>query len=201
MCGLLQPQTWCALKLLASQLQWRFYLFCKSVLELGAFVDVRDVGRRFMLRFSCSGEYEAPEMFETSPDCPSAWGAQYITLILRWTVPLTRGCSHIHTNQAATSTLFISSKETTSYIIFLYNLHHFISMTEELYVILIRNIPTTELKTKYLARAGVITQEISSPSTSISTFEERESETFVYFTSLWIRRATERKKGRARLKP
>lgn len=67
-------------------------------------------------------------------------------------------------------------------------------MTEELYVILIRNIPTTELKTKYLARAGVITQEISSPLTSISTFEERESETFVYFTSLWIRRATERKK-------
>lgn len=57
-------------------------------------------------------------------------------------------------------------------------------MTEELYVIFIRNIPTTELKTKYLARAGVITQEISSPSTSISTFEERESETFVYFTSL-----------------
>lgn len=57
-------------------------------------------------------------------------------------------------------------------------------MTEELYVILIRNIPTTELKTKYLARAGVITQEISSPLTSISTFEERESETFVYFTSL-----------------
>lgn len=57
-------------------------------------------------------------------------------------------------------------------------------MTEELYVIFIRNIPTTELKTKYLARAGVITQEISSPLTSISTFEERESETFVYFTSL-----------------
>lgn len=57
-------------------------------------------------------------------------------------------------------------------------------MTEELYVILIRNILTTELKTKYLARAGVITQEISSPLTSISTFEERESETFVYFTSL-----------------
>lgn len=57
-------------------------------------------------------------------------------------------------------------------------------MTEELYVILIRNIPTTELKTKYLARVGVITQEISSPLTSISTFEERESETFVYFTSL-----------------
>lgn len=57
-------------------------------------------------------------------------------------------------------------------------------MTEELYVILIRNILTTALKTKYLARVGVITQEISSPSTSISTFEERESETFVYFTSL-----------------
>lgn len=57
-------------------------------------------------------------------------------------------------------------------------------MTEELYVILILNIPTTALKTKYLARAGVITQEISSPLTSISTFEERESETFVYFTSL-----------------
>lgn len=57
-------------------------------------------------------------------------------------------------------------------------------MTEELYVILILNIPTTALKTKYLARVGVITQEISSPLTSISTFEERESETFVYFTSL-----------------
>lgn len=66
-------------------------------------------------------------------------------------------------------------------------------MTEELYVILIRNIPTTALKTKHSARrfedggearVGVITQEISSPSTSISTFEEPESETFVYFTSL-----------------
>lgn len=68
-------------------------------------------------------------------------------------------------------------------------------MTEELYVILIRgrNILTTALKTKYLARrfedgeesrVGVITQEISSSITSISTFEERESETFVYFTSL-----------------
>lgn len=66
-------------------------------------------------------------------------------------------------------------------------------MTEELYVILIRNILTTALKTKHSARrfedrgeacGGVITQEISSPLTSISTFEERESETFVYFTSL-----------------
>lgn len=66
-------------------------------------------------------------------------------------------------------------------------------MTEELYVILIRNILTTALKTKRSvrwfedageARVGVITQEISSPLTSISTFEERESETFVYFTSL-----------------
>ena len=68
-------------------------------------------------------------------------------------------------------------------------------MTEELYVILIRgrNILTTALKTKYLARrfedgeesrVGVITQEISSSITSISTFEERERNICIFHFSL-----------------